>query len=231
MTQYGTRAGRRIVDLPTIAIDGGGTGSTTAAGAFDALKQAATDSYQGVVELATNAEAQTGTDTSRGMTPATTVAAIGTWGHAPDVIIEDQKASGTNGGTATSGSFQTRTLNTLVRNNGTLASLSTNQFTLPAGTYAMRAGAVAFRCAFHQTRLRNVTDSTDVGLGLNQYSATGLADSFTQSSEVAGVVTIAASKTFELQHRVSTTRATDGFGVACSFGTEVYARVEITKVA
>lgn len=55
----------------TLGIANGGTGQTTAATAFDALKQAATDIYTGVVELATAAEVQTGTDTTRAITPST----------------------------------------------------------------------------------------------------------------------------------------------------------------
>lgn len=42
----------------TLAVAGGGTGATTAAGAFSALKQDATEAASGVLELATNAEAQ-----------------------------------------------------------------------------------------------------------------------------------------------------------------------------
>ncbi len=55
----------------TLPVANGGTGQTTASAAFDALKQAATDSYTGVVELATSAEVQAGTDTTRAVTPAT----------------------------------------------------------------------------------------------------------------------------------------------------------------
>lgn len=47
-----------------------------AATAFNNIKQAATTDYMGVVELATNAEAQTGTDTVRAVTPAGVKAAI-----------------------------------------------------------------------------------------------------------------------------------------------------------
>jgi hypothetical protein len=54
----------------TLPIANGGTGQTTAATAFDALKQAATDTYVGAVELATTAEVQAGTDTARAMTPS-----------------------------------------------------------------------------------------------------------------------------------------------------------------
>jgi hypothetical protein len=59
-----------------VAIADGGTGQTTAAGAFGALKQAATTTATGVVELATNAETVTGTDTERAVTPAGVAAAL-----------------------------------------------------------------------------------------------------------------------------------------------------------
>ena len=51
-----------------VAIADGGTGASTAAAAFTALKQAATTSATGVVELATTTEASTGTDSSRAVT-------------------------------------------------------------------------------------------------------------------------------------------------------------------
>lgn len=54
----------------TVAIANGGTGQSTAADAFNALKQQATESATGVVELATNAEAQAATDPARVITPA-----------------------------------------------------------------------------------------------------------------------------------------------------------------
>jgi hypothetical protein len=54
----------------TLDIANGGTAATTAATAFANLKQAASDTATGVVELATDAETQTGTDTTRAITPA-----------------------------------------------------------------------------------------------------------------------------------------------------------------
>lgn len=55
----------------TVAIANGGTGQTTALAAFDALKQAASDSYSGVVEKLTSSEAQAGVDDTRYMSAAT----------------------------------------------------------------------------------------------------------------------------------------------------------------
>jgi hypothetical protein len=150
-----------------------------------------------------------------------------TFGHAPDVIIEDQKAQNTNGGSATSGAWRTRTLNTLVRNVDTLASLATNQITLPAGTYYIKWAAPAAQCNAHQTRLQNITDAATVSVGTSEFATTSV-----QSSSFGKcVVTITASKAFEIQHQVQVTSGTNGFGQAANFTTEVYARVEITRLA
>jgi hypothetical protein len=61
----------------------GGTGQTTAAAAFTALKQDATETATGVVELATTAEAQAGTDAVRALTPARLRDALNAPGSAP----------------------------------------------------------------------------------------------------------------------------------------------------
>jgi len=53
-----------------VAVANGGTGATTAVNAFSSIKQPASDTTTGVVELATNAETQTGTDTTRSVTPS-----------------------------------------------------------------------------------------------------------------------------------------------------------------
>lgn len=52
-----------------VAIADGGTGQSTAAAAFAALKQAASDTATGVVELAIASEINTGTDAARAITP------------------------------------------------------------------------------------------------------------------------------------------------------------------
>lgn len=59
-----------VHELPVVSIAKGGTGQATAALAFAALKQAATDEATGAVELATTAEVTAGTDTARAVTPA-----------------------------------------------------------------------------------------------------------------------------------------------------------------
>jgi len=54
-----------------IAVGSGGTGSNTALGAFNNIKQAATESYAGVIELATSQEAYYGTAQQVAITPST----------------------------------------------------------------------------------------------------------------------------------------------------------------
>ena len=68
------------VDLP---ITDGGTGAGTALAAFDNLKQSATNTYSGTVILATTAEAISGTDTSKAITPGTMRDAFNATGSAP----------------------------------------------------------------------------------------------------------------------------------------------------
>lgn len=148
---------------------------------------------------------------------------------APNVIVQDQKSEGVDGGTFSSGADRVRTLNTLVRNAGSLASLSSNRITLPAGTYYFEWSAPALQVNEHQSLLYNVTDATVVARG--QVAITNNAGSYAsnESSGVA-VVTIAASKEFEIRHRGSVSKTTDGFGRAAGFGTEIYTMVNIWLV-
>ena len=147
-----------------------------------------------------------------------------------DVIIEDQKPSGTKGGGFDSGAWRTRDLNTLVYNHGSLASLSNNKFTLPAGTYCIDWDAPAHCVNRHKTRLYNYTNSTVVAYGTNEYAAADVDERETASrSWGTAIVTITASTAFTIQH-YSQASYSAGFGEASSFGTEVYTRVRIKKI-
>jgi hypothetical protein len=144
---------------------------------------------------------------------------------APDVIVEDQKAQNTPGGAFTSGANQTRVLNTLDRNVGTLASLASNQITLPAGRYYISWSAPASAVDNHQSFLYNITGASEIKRGTCEAMVT------TQNRSVGSTsVTFAVSTAIELRHRCKTTNGTDGFGVPASFGTEIYSRVEIWKI-
>lgn len=142
------------------------------------------------------------------------------WGGcAPDAVLEDQKAQNTAGGTFTSGAWQTRTLNTEVRDAYSLITLSSNEFT-PTVAGWVEWSAPAYDCTENQTRLYNVTDTAVVTYGTSKYAGTGsIMDSTGGGAVVAG-------KAYRIEHRCATTKATNGFGVVANLATEVYTRVK-----
>jgi len=147
-------------------------------------------------------------------------------------VFRHAEAHDTDGGTFTSGSDQTRTLNTEEHNDisGCSLNTSTGEFTLAAGTYLIYFQALAFDVSNHRAKI--VTDGgTDKILGDNARSHTG--DSTSTYSTGYGVVTNASSEGYFLKHRCTTTRSTNGFGRFCDFASEVenYATVVIFKMA
>lgn len=141
--------------------------------------------------------------------------------------VRDEKASGTTGGSSIAGN-QIRTLNTVVTNTITGASLATNEVTLPAGTYRIFASAPAFISVRHRLRLVNVTDAAVSLLGTAAYN--GAADVVQTDSTITGRVVIAATKIFNLTHFISAAQAANGLGVETSDTfAEVYASMMIWK--
>lgn len=145
------------------------------------------------------------------------------------IHIREEQASGVAAGTFTGGAWRTRVLNTIVTDDTGKVTLSSNQFVLPAGTYSFQSEVPTRMVVGHQSRLQNITDATTIQIGTNAMQKVG--DNDVGHAHVEGQFTITASTTFELQHRCLTTRATDGFGVQNSWGTEVYATIELRKVA
>lgn len=150
------------------------------------------------------------------------------------VCVQDQKTSGTAGGTFTSGSWQQRTLNTIAYDTSSISSLLSNTITLAIGTYQFRVRAPGFYCEQHQARITvtwNSGGNVSVIYGTSEKSAAGLSSGLVTSSEVVGQFTITTSGTVIVEHRCGTTRATDGLGYAGSFGAiEVYTIAEFWRV-
>jgi hypothetical protein len=145
--------------------------------------------------------------------------------------IQDQKTAGTAAGTFTSGAWRTRVLNTSLTNEISGASLSSNQITLPSGTYYAVILCPAYSVGTHKAKLVNITDISDALIGITHYSPSGILS----YSIIVGRFTIAASKTFEIQHRCVTTQSANGLGFETngSFTVpyEIYTDVRIWKVA
>lgn len=147
---------------------------------------------------------------------------------APFAILQDQKASTTNGGNFASGAWRTRDLNTEVSDASAIVSLASNQFTPISGTYRLRARAPGYSCEFHQTRLQNATAATTTATGSSMYSAA--AASAHVDSVIDAIFTANGTDAYEIQHRCSSTHVA-GFGLACSFTTEVYTSVVLEKLS
>ena len=145
-------------------------------------------------------------------------------------ILEDQKSNGTDGGGISSGSWVKRDLNTEVADPDGIVSLSSDQFTLGAGTYLIKWRAPGYHCNIFVAQLYNATDSSVVAGGDPTYCRDLYHYGY---SEGAARITITGDKAFEIQQQVDTTANTNGLGLASPFnaGVEVYTRVEIYKEA
>lgn len=146
------------------------------------------------------------------------------------IHIQAQYSSGTGGGTINSGAYRTRPLNTILYNDISGASLTSDRVTLPAGEYSIRARATGQSINSNKLRWFNFTDSTAVIIGMpSQSGGSGNGDNI--YAELRGRFTIAASKAFELQHRVATSNSATGMGTPSSFGDiEIYTDLYIEKI-
>jgi hypothetical protein len=208
-----------------VAIEAVGSTFTTTAQASAAAAVAISSAY------ATTSQAVAGAAVGVVMDPVLTKNAIASLNPFGNKLlhIQDQKANGAQGGTFTNGAWRTRTLNTEITDE-IGSTLSSNQFTLPSGTYFILARAPGRSVDAHKAKLANISDGTDVLIGSNSYSDSSVT---TQTdSVISGRFTISSTKIFEIQHRCQTTVATHGFGIDNNFGiNEIYTDVKIWKVA
>ena len=169
-------------------------------------------------------------DTDMLAADAVTAAKIGSKTFTSYAIICDEKATDADGGTFTSGAWRTRDLNTEIADPDGIVSISSNQFTLGAGTYLIEASAPAHDCNRHQTRLYNATTSAVVQYG--QSMSCSATYSGMNNSPVSARTTITGDTAFEIQHRCQSTKTTTGFGLDNDFGgDQIYTVVKIYKEA
>jgi hypothetical protein len=156
-------------------------------------------------------------------------------GQTATLHIQDQKSSGSDGGTFTQGSWIRRTLNVVISNNVSGSSLSSDQITLIPGTYEISASVPGYAVDSHQARFI----SSSAGIVIygtseyaNQRSGPDKAESLSRSM-ITGQFTIANTfADFQLEHRCSNSKTTNGFGLACNFGNvEVYSDLTIRKIS
>lgn len=145
-------------------------------------------------------------------------------------VLQDQKSQNTAGGTFTSGADRTRDLNTEVSDPDNIVTLSSNQFTLGAGSYAIWWDAPAYKVSGHQSMLYDVTGAAVLARGGTaelepaNLVATNISSGF-------AVIAPASSNVYEIRHQCLATKTSLGFGDTANVGTEVYTQVIICKYA
>tara|TARA_Y100000310_G_scaffold36243_1_gene34134 strand:- start:884 stop:1480 length:597 start_codon:yes stop_codon:yes gene_type:complete len=137
-------------------------------------------------------------------------------------IICDQKSAGTDGGTFTSGAWRTRDLNTEIADPDGIVSISSNQFTLGAGSYLIKWSAVGARVAKHKSALYDVTGTAYIDYGDVRWGD-GY-DGEPDPSTGMARVTPSGSNVYEIRHYAQNSYSTYGFGFAG--GTDVDSTVE-----
>lgn len=158
------------------------------------------------------------------------------------MVVQDQRASGTNGGVPTTAAWTISTLNTAVVNTIPDSSLASNKITLPAGRYRVDA-----RKVFHDTRntrIRFKTSDDDsiiiygeiISIGWNEGGNPSENATTGSVATLAGEFEIDAPTDFQLDYRVQTTswvasNISLGTPSAISSTPEVYATVIIQDVA
>jgi len=154
-------------------------------------------------------------------------------------IIEDRKSS-VGGGTSTSTTVHTRTLNTangdcefLTLQNGTTGIGGTaNQLDLVKGKYIINCSAPSYKSEQSQIHLYNTSDSTIDLTGTAGHTAN--AGNSATISLLSGNFTLIATKTFELRQFI-TVGSANGLGVTANHASnpatyDIFSKCEINKV-
>lgn len=149
------------------------------------------------------------------------------WNVGAYASLQDQKTTGTSGGTTTTG-WQTRTLNTEVTDPDNIVSISSNTFTTTIDCVC-DFSTVAYGNGNSLARLYNVTDSVVVA-----YSENGNAVAATSGTivQLRGKCKVVAGKTYRLEMYSQTAQA-NGLGPASSAtsAVEVYSSIFLQGLA
>jgi hypothetical protein len=144
-------------------------------------------------------------------------------------IISERYVSGTNAGTFTNGAFRIRTLNTIVSSSAdTSVTLASNVMTFTPGNYYIEISVPSYKCGSVLATLNNSSNSAVIA------TSTSANSHITSPSTVYNIITtflnVTVTTGYNVQHRCTTTTATNGFGIATGFGVETYTTVSITQI-
>lgn len=208
-------------------MDGASVGATTpGAGAFTTL------GATGAVTLGATAWASLFLDeddmasdsATKAPSQQSTKAHVARFKGAPAAVLQDQKASGTDGGTATTATWTTRDLNTEVRDPDSLISIASNQFTPTVNGWVEWISPFR-RTDLVRTRLYNVTDTAVAAYG----GSARLTAANYDSATLRGGGAVVAGKAYRIEYYVQTTTGTSDLGSASSLDTEIYTTVNFWR--
>ena len=187
-----------------------------------------------IFAVADTVKASTGGTFSGGLTVAGDVTISGNLsvsgtGSGSVAILSHVTAHNVGGGDFAHGAFRTRPLNTEV-DPDSIVTLSSNQFTLVAGTYAIDWTCDAYKVDHHVTQIYDVTNTATLILGSAGYTSSG--DHVGTTSYGHHIFTITSTTTYELQHQSTTTKNTNGMGNMSNISgvNSTHAFLKITKV-
>ena len=144
-------------------------------------------------------------------------------------ILREEQSSGTNG-TSASGAdtWDTRVLNTEAADPSSIVTLSSNQFTLGAGSYLIGWWCQAKAGGYWATRLYDVTGTAVCSNGYGSPENDGQTD---RTRHSRGYVRVSPSGSNVYRIEANADTATAVWGQSASRGTEVYTEVLICKEA
>ena len=153
------------------------------------------------------------------------------WGALSYAIVAEVRSGTSDAGTLTANTWMTRAINTEIADPDGIVSISSNQFTLQAGTYLIEWSAPAWRCDRHTTRLYDVTNSAARGNATLEFSQDS--GSYTQSSSRGFArVTISGATVYKLETKGNVTKSNDGLGIdPNNLASCIYAMAKIYKEA
>lgn len=153
----------------------------------------------------------------------------------PYMQVQNRKGIGVNGATLPATGSQTRELNTVVVGNITGASLSSNQVTLPAGTYYIEGTAEQYMNGLSvavQGSQVVLEDSSGNQLIYGNTIGNYMSGSDNWFHRISGEMVLQSSTTVELVHYTNTTGGTVSEGTEgdISTGVNIYTNLEIWKL-
>lgn len=185
--------------------------------------------------VATQGEAEAGTSSTALTTAQRVKQAIDALAPNEVAIVQDQKSSGTTGALLSSGTWNTREVNTEVFDADGLVTISSNQITINVvGTYEIEAFASVAATGdgtSARTRLYDVSGSAVIAQGESVKLGTDNAENSTATAtHVIGMLTVSSTKTIRVETYVGAAGAFGG--VPLTAGTsEVYLTVTIRRKA